>query len=60
MPHGNPAKWYHYITQLLYEIAITYSVLVTVLYFVFESDKFDGSDHLNVHSHIMNGKITTV
>ena len=53
---ANPARFRHYVVQLLMEIATMWSIAVTGLYFIFLGDQFDGSDETNVHAHVMNGK----
>ena len=53
---ADPARLWHYGVQILMEMASSWSILVTVLYFVFLGDNFDGSDAKDVHAHVMNGK----
>lgn len=50
---GNGVKWYYFPAQILFEIAATTAILITILYFGIMGGG-DMSDILAVHSHIMN------
>ena len=56
LPGGNVAKWFHYIAQVLFEISLSFAVVITLLYFIFFGNEWDGTDATNIHPHVMNGK----
>ena len=52
---SNKIKWYYFPAQILLEIAATFALLITILYFGLMGGG-DLTDILNIHPHIMNSK----
>ena len=51
----DPAPWYYYISQALYQIAVVNSTLITIVSFTLLPPRFDTGA---IHAHIMGGKKT--
>ena len=52
-------KWYYFPAQILLEIAATFALLITILYFGLMGGG-NLSDILNIHPHIMNSKFQKI
>ena len=54
---GNKAMWFHYVAQVLFEIALPIAILITINFFLFLGDLWDPTQAGNVHAHVMNGEL---
>lgn len=57
LPGGNPAKWYHYIVQLLFQVAVVFTSLTSIIFWVWEFhlavENMSFYAILDIHAYLM-------
>ena len=58
LPGGNPAKWYHYIVQFLFEITTGMCGLTSFIFWFWEFEHAEINFHavLDIHAYLMPSK----